>query len=67
MKIIKGNSRYQMQFTSLDDVIAADNAVRIIDAFVEKPDLKQLGIREPDQSIKSTVGGAPRYDKRRCQ
>ena len=38
MKTIQGTSRQQMQFASLDDFIAADNAVRIIDAFVEKLD-----------------------------
>jgi hypothetical protein len=36
MKIIKGTSRHQMQFTNLDDQVAADNPVRILDVFVEK-------------------------------
>ncbi|HYM93849.1 MAG TPA: hypothetical protein VET23_06905 [Chitinophagaceae bacterium] len=44
MKIIQGRSRRQMQFSSLDDLIGTDNPVRIIDAFVEKLDVKQLGI-----------------------
>ncbi len=39
MKIILGTSRQQMHFSSLDDFIAADNPVRIIDAFAEKLDL----------------------------
>ena len=44
MKIIKGTSRQQIQFASLDDLIAADNPVRIgksdfknIDDSIDKP------------------------------
>jgi transposase len=65
MKIIKGTSRRQMQFSSLDDQIAADNAVRILDAFVEKLDLKLLGIRKEiavKQPARANPGGAPRFD-----
>ena len=43
MKTILGTSRHQMQFTSLDDFIAADNPVRIIDVFVEKLDPIAIG------------------------
>ena len=42
MKIIKGISRQQMQFSSLDDFITANNPVRIIEAFVEKLDITKL-------------------------
>lgn len=66
MKIIQGTSRQQMQFTSLNDHIAAANPVRIIDAFVEKLDIKQPGIGHPtadkQQSSKINPGGAPRFD-----
>ena len=66
MKIIQGISRHQMQFTSLDDLIAIDNPVRIIDAFVEKPDIVKLGIQHQptgkQRSPKTNPGGAPRYD-----
>ena len=66
MKIIQGISRQQMQFSSLDDQIAADNPVRILDAFVEKLDLNKLGIKQSrvvkDQSSKTNPGGAPRFD-----
>ena len=34
MKTILGTSRQQMQFSSLDDFITAENPVRILDAFV---------------------------------
>jgi transposase len=65
MKIIQGKSRQQMQFTSLDDIIAADNSVRILDAFVERLDLKRLGIeqrRVNKGQRKANPGGAPRFD-----
>jgi transposase len=65
MKIIQGKSRQQMQFNSLDDFIAADNAVRILDAFVEKLDLKKLGIENRNankQPAKTNSGGAPCFD-----
>jgi hypothetical protein len=42
MKAIQGTSRHQMQFAGLEDLIVADNAVRIIDTFVEKPDIGKL-------------------------
>ena len=62
MKIIHGISRQQMQFTSLDDLIAADNPVRILDTFVEKLDLGMLGIQQikaiQQQSTKTNPGGA---------
>jgi transposase len=45
MKTIQGTSRQQMQFISLDDFIAADNPVRILDAFVEKLDLMKLNYK----------------------
>ena len=68
MKIIQGTSRQQIQFSSLDDQIAADNPVRILDAFVEKLDLNKLGIKQrpvvKDQSSKVNPGGAPRFDNR---
>jgi transposase len=66
MKMIEGTSRHQMQFSSLNDLIAADNAVRIIDAFVDKLDIVQLGIPHEltikQQSSKINPGGAPRFD-----
>src|SRR5664279_3143045 len=68
MKTIVGTSRHQMQFTSIDGLIARDNPVRIIDAFVEKLDLKQLGIghqpADKGRPSKANPGGAPRFDDR---
>lgn len=62
MKIIKGNSRHQMQFSSLDDLIAANNAVRILDVFVEKLDLVKIGIERSGKKQQARPGGAPRFD-----
>jgi len=63
MKIIKGLNRQQIQFNSLDDQVAVDNPVRIIDAFVDRLDMGSLGIKKlPAQLRKSNPGGAPRYD-----
>ena len=70
MKTIQGTSRWQMHFSSLDDQIAADNPVRILDAFVEKLDPIAIGINKPGikkdtpdkKSAKANPGGAPRFD-----
>jgi len=59
MDYIKGTNRQQSYFSTLDLQIAADNAVRLIDAFVEKLDLKQLSfIREGERHLK-TEGRPP--------
>src|SRR5260370_2900282 len=65
MKTIQGTSRQQMQFTSLDEQVAANNPVRILDAFVEKFDLSKIGIEQystKQPSSKKNPGGAPRFD-----
>lgn len=51
-----------MQFISLDDLITADNPVRIVDAFVDKLDLSQIGIRQHSTQHQTHPGGAPRFD-----
>jgi transposase len=50
-----GTSRYQMSFGSLEDQIAPDNPVRVIDAFADMLDLKTFGF----QHIQSKQTGAP--------
>ena len=65
MKIIQGISRHQIQFSSLEEQVAADNAIRILDAFVEKLDLYKLGIAQLNtnkQQTKTNPGGAPRFE-----
>ncbi len=65
MKIIQGISRHQIQFNSLDDHIAADNPVRIIDAFAEKLDPVTIGLNKIGiEQCKANPGGAPRFDDR---
>jgi len=61
MKIIEGTSRHQMQFISLDEQIAADNLVRIVDAFVEKLELSKIGIEQCQPKQQTKPGGAPRF------
>lgn len=62
MPIINGFDRCQITFMSLEDSIAADNEVRFIDAFVDKLDLKQLGVQSLTQSEKQKAGRAAYSD-----
>jgi radical SAM protein with 4Fe4S-binding SPASM domain len=64
MQHITGTDRHQITFSSLDEQIWKDNPVRIIDAFVEKLDLKLLGFvqREPGPEDRPYVEGRPSYD-----
>ena len=43
MQFIQGNNRYQTFFITLEEQVSTDNAVRLMDAFVEKLELKKLG------------------------
>ena len=43
MQYIQGNNRNQTCFIILDDQLAADSPVRLIDAFVDKLDVQKLG------------------------
>ena len=43
MNYITGTHRHQTYFATLDDQVSADNAVRLMDAFVDKLDLAKLG------------------------
>ena len=58
MPIITGIDRHQVSFSSLEDGIAADNEVRFIDAFVDKLDLKQLGVQSLTSTDKKKEGRA---------
>ena len=42
MNYITGSSRHQTYFATLDDQVAIDNSVRLMDAFVDKLDLARL-------------------------
>lgn len=43
MQFIQGNNRHQTFFNTLEGQVAADNPVRLIDAFIDKLDLAKLG------------------------
>ncbi len=43
MQFITGNNRQQTYFSTLEEQVAADNPVRLIDAFIDKLDLQKLG------------------------
>jgi transposase len=41
--VVGGNNRHQTYFSSLEEQVAADNPVRLMDAFVAKLELEKLG------------------------
>ena len=45
-RYIGGQPRQQTYFASLDDQVAPANPVRLIDAFIDKVDLRQLGFQK---------------------
>ncbi len=57
MQFIQGTSRNQTYFATLDEQVSADNPVRLIDAFVDKLDLQQLGF----SNILHKTEGRPPY------
>ena len=58
MQHIQGISRQQLQLTSLEDTIAADNPVRFIDAFVDSIDLIKIGFTPRELKTE----GRPSFD-----
>lgn len=46
MQFIQGSSRHQTYFATLEDQVAADNPVRLIDAFIDKLELEKLGFNK---------------------
>jgi transposase len=43
MQFIQGTNRQQTYFTTPDEQVSADNAVRLMDAFIDKLELQKLG------------------------
>ena len=43
MQFIQGNNRHQTYFGTLEDQVGVENPVRLMDAFIDKLDLLQLG------------------------
>ena len=56
MQFIQGNNRHQSYFSTLEDQVGADNAVRLIDAFIDKLELQQVGF---NNTIHKTEGRPP--------
>jgi transposase len=59
MEHVAGRSRYQSELMgpSLDDIVEDDNAVRVIDAFVDSLDLRNLGFAR----VETAATGRPPY------
>ncbi len=60
-RFIEGENRFQSTLfpESLEDYIAEDNAIRVVDAFVNKLDLKQLGFDRAEPSATGRPGYQP--------
>jgi transposase len=60
-RFIEGENRYQSSLfpESLEDYIAADNAIRIVDAFVDKLSLRELGFERAEPSETGRPGYEP--------
>jgi transposase len=60
-RFIEGENRSQSTLfpESLEDYIAQDNAVRVVDAFVDKLDLKKLGFDRAEPSVTGRPGYQP--------
>ena len=46
MQFIPGQPRHQTYFATLEDQVATDNPVRLMDAFIDKLDLQKLGFQK---------------------
>ena len=60
-RFIEGENRYQSTLfpESLEDYIAEDNAIRVVDAFIDRLDLKQLGFDRAEPSETGRPGYLP--------
>ena len=59
MQFIQGQHRQQTYFATLEDQVAADNPVRLIDAFIDKLHLQQLGFQKTVQHSEGRPPYAP--------
>jgi transposase len=56
MQFITGSNRHQSYFATLEDHVAPDNPVRLIDAFTDKVELQKLGF---SNTVHKTEGRPP--------
>ena len=59
MQFIQGNNRHQTYFSTLEDQVSADNPARLMDAFVDKLDLDQLGFKTTQHKSEGRPPYAP--------
>lgn len=59
MQYIQGANRHQTYFTTLEEAVATDNPVRLIDVFVDKLDIKELGFALPKLKTEGRPPFAP--------
>ncbi len=59
MHFITGSNRHQTFFSTLEDQVATDNPVRLIDAFVDKLDLQKLGFTNTSHKSEGRPPFAP--------
>jgi len=53
MQFIQGSSRHQTYFATLEDQVASDNTVKLMDAFIDKLDPIAIGLAQLGFSTKS--------------
>ncbi len=58
---IEGANRHQSYFSTLEDQVSSDNAVRLIDAFIDKLDLERLGFSKIIHKCEGRPPYAPGY------
>ena len=59
MQFIQGNNRHQTYFSTLEDQVSAANPARLMDAFVDKVDLHQLGFKTTQHKSEGRPPYAP--------
>ena len=59
MQFIEGINRHQSYFSTLEDQVPPDNAVRLIDAFIDKLDLQKLGFSKTTHKSEGRPPYAP--------
>jgi transposase len=59
MQYISGTNRHQSYFSTLEDQVASDNGVRLIDAFIDKLDLEKIGFKNTAHKSEGRPAYAP--------
>jgi hypothetical protein len=59
MQYITGTNRHQSYFSTLEHQVGAENPVRLIDAFIDKPELQQPGFGKTEPKAEGRPPFAP--------